>query len=260
MINVRVVRVLSACGDSGDDDNSETHAMKWLVLAACVGFVEAPRFEAEQIFAPNDRQTHAPGIVVCPNGDLLASWYGDSAEGKENDALVSGARRRKGETGWSAPFVMADRKGFPDCNTAMMVDGQGRLWLFWPTVIGGSWESCLTNYKVATDYSQPGAPKWDREGLVLINPADFRADALALLGDRKLRPPRGAQGGHETQVAKLGDPLYQRLGWAPRCKPTVLPSGRILLPLYTDTFAISIMAVSDDGGTTWFASKPLNTL
>jgi predicted neuraminidase len=56
---------------------------------------------------------------------------------------------------------------------------------------------------------------------------------------------------------RLGDKLYQRLGWQPRCKPTVLPSGRILLPLYSDTFSISIMAVSDDGGQTWYASKPL---
>ena len=55
----------------------------------------------------------------------------------------------------------------------------------------------------------------------------------------------------------MRDKLYQRLGWQPRCKPTVLPSGRILLPLYTDTFSISIMAVSDDDGKTWYASKPL---
>jgi predicted neuraminidase len=47
------------------------------------------------------------------------------------------------------------------------------------------------------------------------------------------------------------------LGWAPRCKPTILPSGRIILPLYSDTFSISIMALSDDEGTTWHASKPL---
>jgi len=56
---------------------------------------------------------------------------------------------------------------------------------------------------------------------------------------------------------RLGDKLYQRLGWQPRCKPTRLPSGRLLLPLYTDTFSISIMAISDDGGQTWTASQPL---
>ena len=31
----------------------------------------------------------------------------------------------------------------------------------------------------------------------------------------------------------------------------------MLLPLYSDTFSISIMAISDDGGQTWNASKPL---
>jgi len=37
----------------------------------------------------------------------------------------------------------------------------------------------------------------------------------------------------------------------------VLRSGRILLPLYSDTYSVSIMAISDDQGQTWFASRPL---
>jgi predicted neuraminidase len=56
---------------------------------------------------------------------------------------------------------------------------------------------------------------------------------------------------------RLSDKLYQRLGWQPRCKPTMLNSGRLLLPLYSDTYSISIMAISDDGGITWRASQPL---
>ena len=63
--------------------------------------------------------------------------------------------------------------------------------------------------------------------------------------------------GIDEAKSRLSQKLYQRLGWQPRCKPTILLSGRILLPLYTDTFSISIMAVSDDSGSTWFASKPL---
>ena len=43
---------------------------------------------------------------------------------------------------------------------------------------------------------------------------------------------------------QLGDKLYQRLGWQPRCKPTVLPSGRIVLPLYSDTYSAGLMALS----------------
>jgi BNR repeat-like domain len=227
-----------------------------IALASFAASDDVPFYEAEQIFQPVEPQTHAPGIVETVNGELIASWYGGT-EGSESDASVLGARKKKGQGTWSTPFVMANRPGFPDCNTCMMIDAKQRLWLFWPTVIGDSWESCLMNYRISTDYNQPGAPKWDREAIILLKPANFRDEALKLLGDRKLRPPRGAKGGPEEQRAKLDDTLYQRLGWAPRCKPTVLPSGRILLPLYTDTFAISIMAISDDEGATWYASWPL---
>lgn len=37
----------------------------------------------------------------------------------------------------------------------------------------------------------------------------------------------------------------------------MLRSGRILMPLYSDTYSVSIMAISDDGGQTWLASQPL---
>lgn len=234
--------------------------MNLLVVVSLAGLAgaaaDSPSFVAEQIFPPVERQTHAPGIVECPNGDLLASWYGDS-EGPETDAFVSGARKKKGEATWSAPFMLADRRGFPDCNTCMMVDRQQRLWLFWPTIVASTWETCVLNYRVSTDYEKTGPPTWNRKGLIVLDPENFREEALKLLGDRQLKPPRGAKGGPDAQRAKLDDPLYRRFGWAPRCKPTILPSGRILLPLYTDTFSISIMAVSDDGGGSWYASQPL---
>src|SRR5438093_12608107 len=56
---------------------------------------------------------------------------------------------------------------------------------------------------------------------------------------------------------RIADKLSRRLGWQPHCKPTVLQSGRILLPLYSDMYSVSIMAISDDNGQTWFASRPL---
>jgi predicted neuraminidase len=192
--------------------------------------------------------------VECSNGDLIASWYGDLRPG---DSAVLGARKRHGQTAWDAQFLMADRPGFPDCNTAMSIDGRGRLWLFWPTIIGGSWETSLLNYQVATSYLAPGSPKWDREGVILLKPADFSTEALRLLGTRDIHPPRGAIVGPGGQKAKLADSLYQRLGWATRCKPTILPGGRIILPVYSDTFSISIMALSDDEGASWYSSKPL---
>jgi predicted neuraminidase len=217
--------------------------------------------QAELVFPLRADHNHAPGIVACPDGGLLASWYRGSGERTADDVAVYGARLRPGSTTWEEPFVMADTPGFPDCNTCMMIDAQQRLWLFWPTIIANTWESCLTNYRVAREYAAPGPPHWDRAGLILLKPADFRAPALELLDQLATIMPALAQQVKPEKLSqmreRLGDKLYQRLGWQPRCKPTVLPSGRILLPLYTDTFSISIMAVSDDGGETWYASEPL---
>ena len=165
---------------------------------------------------------------------------------------------------WSDPFVMADTPGFPDCNTCMMIDPQERLWLFWPTILANTWESCLTNYRVSSDYAGPGAPKWSQQGLILLKPDDFSQPALPLLDEALKRWPGPVLPEQRAELealrAKVGDKLFQRLGWQPRCKPTVLPSGRIVLPLYTDTFSISIMALSDDQGKTWRASQPADRL
>ena len=223
--------------------------------------IQAQEISAELVFPLDSRHNHAPGIVECSNGDLIVSWYRGSGERTADDVAVFGARLRRGSEQWSEAFLMADRKGFPDCNTAMMLDSQQRLWLFWPTVLANSWESCLTNYRVSSDYLDDGAPSWEKEGLVLIKPMDFSERVNRLLDqleaefeshmtDRLLKSVLEIR-------QRLGDKLYQRLCWQPRCKPTVLPSGRLLLPLYSDTYSISIMAISDDRGETWYASEPL---
>lgn len=240
--------------------------LAWALLA-CVAIerdalrAAEPRYSAELVFPLHDRHNHAPGIVECPNGDLLVTWYRGSGERRADDVAVLGARRRRGETNWSEPTVWADRPGFPDCNTCLAIDPRGKLWLFWPTILANTWESCLTNFRRSSDFADGAAPRWDREGLILLKPDDFQADAerelQALLATLPQPLPKALADEIATARQRLGDKLYQRLGWQPRCKPTFLPSGRILLPLYTDTFSISIMAISDDGGETWRASRPL---
>ncbi len=233
-----------------------------VVLTASAGTraAEKPVHQAELVFPLNDKHNHAPGIVECPDGSLLVSWYRGSGERSADDVAVYGARQRKGETRWSAPFVMADFPGFPDCNTTMMIDRKGRLWLFWPTIIANTWESCFTNALVSSDYTGDGAPHFNHHTVILLKPDDFQAEFLDYIDNHlgNKQPLSEKQAGW-LKLARdhAGDKLYQRLGWQPRCKPTVLPSGRILLPLYTDTYSISIMAISDDDGKTWYASKPL---
>jgi predicted neuraminidase len=235
------------------------------LLAAAVLLLAAPVSEphhsAELVFPLRSEHNHAPGIVECENGDLIASWYRGAGERSADDVAVYGARLKKGDNQWGETFLMVDTPGFPDCNTCMTIDRRGRLQLFWPIIIANSWESALTKQLVSTDYLGPGAPKWTSEGLVLLKPDDFSGEANAVLDQlvEKYKLLLPAELTEEIAVGrkKLEDKLYQRLGWQPRCKPTILPSGRMLLPLYTDTFSISIMAVSDDDGATWYASKPL---
>lgn len=229
-------------------------------MRASEGAPAAPSYQAELIFPLHPQHNHAPGIVECPNGDFLVSWYRGSGERQADDVAVFGARLRKGTGRWSEPFLLADTPGFPDCNTALFIDGRKRLWLFWPVILANTWESCLTNYRVASSYESEGAPTWEWQGVLYLKPQDFEAVMLRGLEDRFRAfpevPPRSTKDLAGLK-ARIGNKLSSRLGWQPRCKPTVLPSGRILLPLYSDTYSVSLMAISDDQGKSWYASQPL---
>ena len=241
--------------------------LSWVVFVSALSVptstgapaTDPPRFSAELVFPLHHQHNHAPGIVECPNGDLLVSWYRGSGERQADDVAVYGARRRRGQEQWSEPFVLADTPGFPDCNTAMFIDGQDRLWLFWPIILANTWESCLTSYRVASQYDADGPPKWEWQGLVLLKPEAFVEEMEQGLEARlKLAAVPAALTNRLPELKRrIADKLSQRLGWQPRCKPTVLRSGRILLPLYSDTYSVSVMAISDDRGQTWFASRPL---
>lgn len=222
---------------------------------------ENPGLTSELVFPLHHQHNHAPGIVECPNGDLLVSWYRGSGERRADDVAVYGARLKKGKRTWSDAFLMADHPQFPDCNTCMMVDGDGKLWLFWPIILANTWESCLTRLKVSSNYQGDGPPIWEREDTIFLKPDDFSEEAIKLLeqllADRAVTLSEQQQRYFDSLRTRLQDKLLQRLGWQPRCKPTVLPSGRILLPLYSDTYSFGLMAISDDGGTSWYASQPL---
>ena len=231
------------------------------VVGPSPGETSETAFSSEFIFPLNPKHNHAPGIAELANGELIVSWYRGSGERSADDVAVWGSRWKSIGQPWSEPFLMTDTPGFPDCNTAMMTDENGRLFLFWPVILANSWESCLTHLKISDQPVGDGCPTWDRDDTILLKPDDFSVEAIRTLDQLLEHLPVALPDKQRAEIdeakQKLSQKLYQRLGWQPRCKPTVLPSGRILLPLYTDTFSISIMAISDDGGTTWFASKPL---
>jgi len=60
----------------------------------------------------------------------------------------------------------------------------------------------------------------------------------------------------EKVKAQLGYPLMRRIGWQTRNKP-LIAGNRILLPLYSDGFDFSLIAITGNSGQTWQFSEPV---
>ncbi|HVL12394.1 MAG TPA: sialidase family protein, partial [Gemmata sp.] len=171
-----------------------------LALAPALARADEPRHEAELVFPLHPKHNHAPGIVECPNGDLLVSWYRGSGERSADDVAVFASRKKAGAKEWGDAFLMVDTPGFPDCNTAMWIDKDGKLWLFWPVILANSWESCLTHYRVSGDYQKDGVPKWEWQGNIPLKPKDFEEVMLREFATWKKSLPAGL-----TVAAALSD-------------------------------------------------------
>jgi predicted neuraminidase len=216
--------------------------------------------ESELIFPLEHWHNHASMVVEAPNGDLLVCWFHGSGERTADDVVVRGARLKKGARAWSTPYLLADTPGYPDTNATMFIDPRQRLWLLWPTILANEWHTALMKYKISSNYLGDGPPRWDVSEVLHVTPGDeFKATVdreLDRLTAASALDDRGRQ-----YVEKLrkdaGDKLTRRLGWMTRAHPYVLDGTRLIVPLYSDGFSFSLMAISDDWGATWKTSTPL---
>jgi len=124
------------------------------------------------IFPLQDQHVHGSTLVELPNGDLLSAWFQGSGERWADDVRIMGARLPKGDTTWTAPFVMADADGFPDINPILFMDHRQRLWLMWYTVLANQWDTALLMYAQSDDYEGPSAPQWNGEHTLLVKAGD----------------------------------------------------------------------------------------
>ncbi len=229
-----------------------------LFVPGATAWAAPPGPERVAIFPAEPKHNHASCVVEMADGSLLAAWYSGSGERKSDDVVIQGSRLRKGSKSWGPRFLMADTPGYPDCNPALFAGPDGSLWLFWPTILDHRWEGALLKY-ARCDHPSPdaSAPRWSSTGVLHVTPRDFATEmqnAIAILGDEDKSKYRRIL---DEATERSRDELYQRLGWMPRVHPVALPSGRWILPLYSDTFSASIMAISDDRGASWTASRPL---
>jgi len=228
---------------------------------------ESPFLKSEIIFPLEIWHNHASCIVEASNGDLLVCWFHGSGERNADDVKIEGARKRRGAGKWSPRFTMADTPGYPDTNCTMFIDPQGRLWLLWPTILANRWETALMKYRIASDYRRDGPPRWQVSEILHLTPgaefatamsnyvarASAKSAALAVPEEMRSRVAEYFQ----NLLTQASDKLSRRLGWMTRAHPFVLDGKRLIVPLYSDGFDCSLMAITDDWGRTWHASAPL---
>lgn len=215
----------------------------------------------EFIFPYQNEHVHGSSIVMLPNGDLLAAWFQGSGERTADDVRVMGARLKKGVENWSAPFLMADTKGIPDCNPVLFLNRKGKLFLFWAAVIANKWEDAILRYRTTTNYNGNEAPVWEWQDNILLKPDESFVKEV----EKRLKELPESQAGWATYAPQYDnmikdaskDLLKRSLGWMTRIHPITLESGRILLPLYSDGFNFSMVAISDDDGTSWKSALPI---
>jgi predicted neuraminidase len=224
-----------------------------------------PFLESELIFPLEHWHNHASCIVEAPNGDLLVCWFHGSGERQADDVKIEGARKKKGDREWSPRFTMADTPGYPDTNCTMFIDREQRLWLLWPTILANEWHTALMKYKISKRYLGEGAPVWETSEVLHVTPGtEFEVavnqamDALES-GSGSLSDSRQVMlRDYLTRTRKnASDKLFRRMGWMTRAHPFILDNRRLIVPLYSDGFSFSLMAITDDWGKTWRTSKPL---
>lgn len=215
----------------------------------------------ELIFPLQSQHVHGSSIVELPNGDLLSCWFQGSGERNANDVAIKGARLKQGETKWSDVFIMADTPGQPDCNPVLFLNKENKLFLAWVVVQANRWETSLLKYRTSADYENNGAPNWNWQDIILLKPGEefekeietkFKANEGPEMAWSEYAPL------YEMMIIDAAkDPKKRETGWMTRIHPLILESGKILLPLYSDGYNISIVAISEDNGQNWHGSLPI---
>ena len=232
------------------------------ILFGCSSILQAAEtIEGRLIFPLQQKHVHSSTIEELPNGDLIAAWFYGSGERTADDVQIMGARLKKGSESWSTPFQMADTPDIPDCNPVLHLDAKDRLWLYWIVPHSNRWENSILKYRRADYPIGVGAPKWTWQDIIILKPGDDLPQQIRD-GLRQTNLDEGMWAEYAPQYSKMlaeaaSDPHKRQKGWMGRTRPLTLPSGRVLLPLYSDGFNISLMAISDDQGETWKASKPI---
>ncbi len=104
--------------------------MKYELLAAAL-IVSAAATASEPVFIFTQApfaSAHASNVIELRNGDLLASWFGGTAEGKPDVAIWSS---RWHDGAWSPPKEIAREPNIATYNPVIFYTKDSRLWFYY---------------------------------------------------------------------------------------------------------------------------------
>ncbi|HVR72347.1 MAG TPA: SUMF1/EgtB/PvdO family nonheme iron enzyme, partial [Vicinamibacteria bacterium] len=107
------------------------------------------------------RHNHAPTIVECPNGDLLAVWYTTVTE-RGREVAVAASRLRAGQTAWEDASLFWDPPDRNDSALAMWSDGR-TLYHFNSLSVAATWGPLAIVLRTSAD----SGATWSKARLIV---------------------------------------------------------------------------------------------
>lgn len=228
---------------------------------------------------------HASTIVELANGNLLAAWFGGSAEGNPDCAIWTS---RRSHDGWSHPEELVREPDIATYNPVLFYTADGRLWLYykfghhpvswaagrlWSMDHGVTW-SAVEHLPAGIYGPVRTKPLILSDGTIVSGTSVEVYRAWACWIERSIDGGRTWSKSGPITIARDAQ-RHSVTGHAPPAvpgseewhatdgiiQPSVAPLGRDRLRLYARSTAMTgkvCIADSFDQGVTWNAARPID--
>ncbi len=151
----------------------------------------------ERVIGPEfpGKYKHPASIAELAGGDLYIAYYGGDGEYADVTA-VYGMRKRRGESSWSAPKIIADTPFYSDGNAVVWQAPDGLVWLFYVVRFGDTWSTSRIQAKISRD----GAQTWSDSFMVALDEGMMVRGRPLLLADCDYLLPVYHETGHDKEL------------------------------------------------------------
>jgi predicted neuraminidase len=171
-----------------------------LLIAAC-GSAASPGIPAKGVQLTRIFSTEIPGEYKLPasvteldNGDLYMVYLGGKDE-YDDDMSLWASRRKKNETTWSPPVVVASTPFHGEGNPVIWQAPDGLVWLYYSERYGQTWSDSRIKAKISRD----GAVMWSEPFMVACELGMMVRSHPIVLSDGDYLLPIYHETGHDPE-------------------------------------------------------------